>query len=145
MSERDPGVDVEWAMAFFVWLVACLGTLGSLFFSEVMGFAPCNLCWFQRIFLYPLVPMMLVGLFPYDGSVVRFALPLTACGWLVAGYHTLIYEGVIPESAAPCSKGVSCSEEYIELFGVLSIPALSWLAFTIIGVVLVELKRRQRV
>jgi len=79
---------------------------------------------------------------PFDPKVVRYALPLTVGGWLVALYHTLLYEGFIPESASPCARGVSCSEEYIELLGFLSIPALSLLAFTAIGALLLVLRSR---
>jgi disulfide bond formation protein DsbB len=142
MNTDAEAFDLDWLLAFAVWLLAACGTLGSLFFSEVMGFAPCSLCWWQRIFMYPLVVVVLVGLFPYDGKMVRFALPLAGCGWAVALYHTLLYEGIIPEDAAPCQQGVSCTEEYIELFGFLSIPAMSWVCFTAIVAILLVLRRR---
>jgi len=113
-------------------------------FSEVMEFAPCSLCWYQRIFMYPLVIVLTVGLFPVDRGAVRFGLPLSIGGWLVAAYHLLLYEGVIPESASPCRQGVSCKEEYIEVLGFLSIPALSLLAFTTVIGLLLVLQRRLR-
>ncbi len=135
-------VDSNWMLLFGIWLIASAATLGSLFFSEVMDFPPCSLCWYQRIFMYPLVLVLGVGLMPLDRSVLRYGLPLAIGGWLVAAYHTLLYEGVIPESAAPCSMGVSCSEEYIELLGFLSIPLLSLLAFTAMVGGLLLLKKR---
>jgi disulfide bond formation protein DsbB len=107
-----------------------------------MEFAPCVLCWYQRIFLFPLVIILAVGLFPFDKSVVKFALPLTVAGWLIAAYHNLLYVGLIPESIQPCSQGVSCTEEYIELFGFLSIPMLSIISFTTILTLLIILMRR---
>jgi disulfide bond formation protein DsbB len=135
-------IDPNWLLVFGTWLIAAVAMLGSLFFSEVMHFAPCSLCWYQRIFMYPLVLVLLLGMLPFDPKVVRYALPLAIGGWLVGLYHTLLYEGVIPESAAPCSMGVSCSEEYIELFGFLSIPMLSLLASTaMVGALLVLRKR----
>jgi disulfide bond formation protein DsbB len=82
------------------------------------------------------------GLFPFDKGVVKYALPLTIVGGLVAFYHTLLYGGIIPESIQPCSKGVSCTEKYIELFGFVSIPMLSFFAFSAIAVLLIILKRR---
>ena len=135
-------LDLNWVMVFGVWLLASVSTLGSLFFSEVMDFPPCSLCWYQRIFMYPLVLVCLMGLFPFDRKVVRYALPLAAGGWAIALYHTLLYEGIIPKSAAPCSQGVSCSEVYIELFGFLSIPMLSLLAFTAMVGLLLAVRSR---
>ena len=104
-----------WAILFLAWLTASAATLGSLFFSHVMGFAPCVLCWYQRIFLFPLVPVLAAGLFPFDRRVTRFSLPLVIAGWLTALYHNLLHAEVVPAAMQPCSRGVSCTEEYIEL------------------------------
>jgi len=107
-----------------------------------MEFAPCVLCWYQRIFLFPLVIILAAGLFPFDKNVVKYALPLAIIGWFTAAYHNLLYAGIIPESLQPCTQGVSCTEEYIELFGFLSIPMLSLLSFTTIILFLIILMRR---
>ena len=132
----------NWNILFLCWLVASVSAMGSLFFSYVMEFAPCVLCWYQRIFLFPLVIILVVGLFPFDKSIVKYALPLAISGWLTAAYHNLLYAGIIPESIQPCSQGVSCTEEYIKLFGFLSIPMLSLLSFTTIITLLFILYRR---
>jgi disulfide bond formation protein DsbB len=90
-----------------------------------------------------LILIFAAGLFPaFDKSVIKFALPLAIVGGLTALYHTLLYEAIIPESIQPCSKGVSCTEKYIELFGFVSIPMLSFLAFSTIITLLLVLKRR---
>ena len=143
------GGDRGWGLLFTAWLVAAVATAGSLFFSYVMGFAPCVLCWYQRIFLFPLVVVLAVGLFPadqlpVDRRVVRYGLPLAVLGWLVAAYHNLVYAGVVPEGLQPCAQGISCTEEYIELFGLLSIPLLSLLAFTALIGLLLAVHRRTR-
>ena len=138
-SNQNPS---NWTILFLCWLVAGVSAMGSLFFSYVMGFAPCVLCWYQRIFLFPLVIILAVGLFPFDKNVVKYALPLAIAGWLTALYHNLLYAGIIPESIQPCSQGVSCTEEYIELFGFLSIPMLSLLSFSTITALLIILSRR---
>ncbi len=142
--EAPKGGDRDAWLLFAAWLVAAVATAGSLFFSFVMGFAPCVLCWYQRIFLFPLVVVLAVGLFAADRGAVRYALPLAGIGWLIAGYHNLIYAGVVPESLQPCTRGVSCTEEYIELFGVFSIPLLSLLAFTALIGFLLAAHRRTR-
>lgn len=141
-AAADDSVNANWAILFACWLIACSATLGSLFFSEVMDFAPCSMCWYQRILMYPLVATLLVGMFPLDGRVVKYSLPFSIGGCAFAIYHTLIYAGYIPENLKPCSRGVSCSEKYIEVFGFLSIPAMSLLAFLAITAMLLYLRRR---
>ena len=141
-SHPDPKASSNWTILFLCWLLAGASTMGSMFFSHVMEFAPCELCWYQRICLFPLVVILAVGLFPLDKSVVKYALPLAGAGWLTALYHNLVHAGVIPESIQPCAQGVSCSEEYIALFGFLTIPMLSLLSFSMIVALLVALNRR---
>ncbi len=142
MTHQAQSSNLNWNILFLCWLITAVSTTGSLFFSHVMEFAPCVLCWYQRIFLFPLVIILAVGLFPFDKSVVKYALPLAIAGWLTAIYHNLLYAGIIPESIQPCSRGVSCTEEYIDLFGFLSIPMLSLLSFSVVLALLVILKRR---
>jgi len=143
MTQNDKLANRDWTILFVCWLVAAVSTLGSLFFSNVMNFAPCILCWYQRIFLFPLVIVLAMGLFPLDKGVIRYALPLAVAGWLTALYHNLLYTGIIPESIQPCSQGVSCTEKYID-FGFITIPMLSGLAFTVIIILLiVPIERRK--
>lgn len=126
-----------WSLVFAAWLIAALATLGALFMSEIMGFAPCVLCWYQRIFMFPLVIVLALGLFPFDPKVVRYALPLALVGLLVAVFHLLLTAGFIPESMTPCRQGIPCSTVQIEWFGFVTIPLLSALAFLAINALLV--------
>ena len=142
MLQTDQTANTNWTILFLCWLLVTISTLGSLFFSYVVGFAPCVLCWYQRIFLFPLVILLAMGLFPFDKSVVKYALPLAIAGWLTALYHNLLYSGIIPESIQPCSQGVSCTEKYIDLFGFITIPMLSLLSFSTIIGLLILLQRR---
>lgn len=132
----------SWTLLFLCWLIAAVSTAGSLFFSEVMQFAPCSLCWYQRICLFPLVFIFLAGLFPYDAAVVKYSMPLTSTGWLIALYQNLLYYKIVPENLKPCSQGVSCSEGYINVFGFLTIPMLALIAFSILIALLLILRRR---
>ena len=141
MTEAENNSDSDWMTLFVCWLLVAGATLGSLFFSEVMELPPCSLCWAQRIFMFPLCIILLLGLFPFDPQVVRYALPLAAIGAAVAFYHLLLQAGLIPESAAPCRPGVSCSDVQIELLGFLSIPMLSLLAFVAAAVLLILVHR----
>ena len=129
--------DMPWWLIFGAWLVASTSTLGALFFGEVMNLPTCVLCWYQRIFMFPLVLVLPIGMFPFDRKVVRYALPLAALGWLVAAFHVLLVAGVIPESTTPCTQGVPCSEQVIEWFGFVTIPLLSLAAFSAVIALLV--------
>ena len=144
MSEADETrTDAGWLPLFAAWLVATAATLGSLFFSEIMKLPPCSLCWYQRIFMFPLPIVLIAGLFPHERRTWRFGLPLALIGTGVATWHTLVYTGVLPESAAPCMQGVSCAQPTFELFGVLSIPVLSLLAFaSVAGLLLISAARK---
>ena len=133
---------IKGLIIFACWVLATVGTLGSLFFSEVMGLKPCVLCWYQRIFMYPLVVILLVGMYPLDKRVVRYALPLAVIGWLFAVYHYLLYSGFIPEGLAPCDQDNSCKEADLEMFGFITIPMLSILSYTAIIVLLVMFRNR---
>lgn len=128
--------DKKWFLIFICWLLASFATAGSLFFSEVMRFPPCILCWYQRIFMYPLVVIFLMGLFPFDRSVIKFAAPVVGLGWLAAIYHNLLYYKVLPASAAPCVSGVSCTTIQVQWFGFITIPLMSLTAFTLILILL---------
>ena len=141
MTHSDQLSSSNWTILFLCWLVASISTLGSLFFSEIMNFAPCVLCWYERVCLYPLVVIVSMGLFSFDKGVIRFSLPLAVIGWLITLYHNLLYYGIIPESIQPCSQGVSCTEEWISLFGLFSIPLLALMSFSLIIILLFILKR----
>jgi len=143
MTIKEKAFNSDWVIVFICWIVASVSTLGSLFFSEIMELAPCALCWYQRIFMFPLVIILLLGLFPFDKNIIRYALPLAIIGWGFAFYHYLLYSGIIPESIQPCSQGVSCSETYLDLFGFLTIPMLSLISFSIIIGFLLILRRRR--
>jgi disulfide bond formation protein DsbB len=131
-----------WPLLFLCWLIASVATLGSLFFSEVMGLTPCVLCWYQRIALFPLVLVLGAGLLSFDAGVVKYSLPLAAAGWLVALYHSLLYWGVLPKDIQACTGGVPCTDRNLELLGFLSIPLMSLLASSAIITLLLILRRR---
>ena len=142
MTTLDKTTNSNWTILFICWLIASVSALGSLFFSEIMKFAPCVLCWYQRICLFPLVLLFSIGLFSFDKGIVKFTLPLALVGWAIAFYHNLLYSGIIPESIQPCSQGVSCTEDYISLFGIFTIPMLSIMSFSTMIVLLFIIKRR---
>jgi disulfide bond formation protein DsbB len=133
---------VAWRLLFGAWLVAAAATASSLFFSAVMELPPCVLCWYQRIALFPLVLVLLVGLHTLDRNVARYGLSLAIAGWLVSAYHNALYMGLVPASLAPCSQGASCTDRHLDLFGFVSIPLLALVAFSAIIALLVAFTKR---
>lgn len=124
-------------LVYIAWLQAVFAMLGSLFFSEVMGLPPCLLCWYQRICLYPLVAILLVGMIRKNKDIAVYVLPLSIIGELIAIYHNLLYYKILPESIAPCTAGVSCTTKFFEWFGFITIPLLSLAAFTLINICMI--------
>lgn len=137
MTAEPRRPDSAWLLVFASWLIASAATLGALFFSEVMELPPCVLCWYQRIFMFPLVLLLPAALFPFDPKIVRYALPLSLAGGAIAIFHLLLVAGVIPERMTPRTQGVPCSETQIEWFGFVTIPLLSVAAFSAISALLI--------
>lgn len=132
MTDSKSATDNAWTYLFIAWATALAATLAALFIGEVMGQAPCNLCWFQRAFMFPLVIVLAIASYRSDYAVAIYAIPLAGAGWLLAGFHSLLYAGIIPEAIKPCGKGPSCSSADMTIFGTVPLPVLSLAAFTII-------------
>src|SRR4028118_610886 len=130
-------------LAYAAWMIALLATVGSLFFCEAMNLPPGALCWYQRIATYPLVLVIGVGIVLRDRRMKYYALPLSLGGLAIAVYHNLLYYGIIPETAAPCTQGVSCTETPIEWFGFITIPLMSLAAFTLMSLCLFFYKPKE--
>jgi disulfide bond formation protein DsbB len=138
----QPLPESAWLLVFAGWLIAGASTLGALFFSEVMELPPCVLCWYQRIFMFPLAIVLPLGLFPFDRKIVRYALPLAIGGAAIALFHLLLVAGLIPESIKPCTQGVPCTEVQIQWLGFVTIPLLSFVAFSLIGALMIAARYR---
>ncbi len=124
----------RWAPLFVAWLLALVASLTVLFVGEVMGQAPCNLCWFQRAFMFPLAIVLGVACLRGDAAAWTYALPLALGGLGVAGFHSLLYMGLIPERITPCSQGVPCTGADMSILGGLPLPLLALATFAAIAV-----------
>jgi disulfide bond formation protein DsbB len=131
-------------LAYVAWTQALVATSGSLYFSEVAGYLPCLLCWYQRIAMYPLVLILAVGILRRDHKVYQYVLPSAIIGALIALYHVLLYYKVFPESEQTCRAGVSCTTKYIEYLGFVTIPLLSLSAFLVIIACMVLLWKKSK-
>jgi disulfide bond formation protein DsbB len=131
-------------LPYLAWAIALLAMVGSLYFSEVRKFAPCILCWYQRICIYPLVAIIPIGILRKDKNLPNYVLPLSIIGMFISIYHNLLYYGILPESAAPCINGISCTTKYIEYFGFISPPLLSLLALAAITALMLVYKHNTK-
>ena len=127
---------------YLAWLVAIVATIGSLYFSEVRQFVPCALCWFQRVFMYPLALMLGLASLRQDKSVVPYALILSVVGGGFSVYHLLEQNISNFRPPAMCNAGVPCSAKYINWLGFISIPVLALTAFVLITALLLVARRR---
>ncbi len=135
---------ISTTIVLLCFLVAGIATLGSLFFSEVMNFVPCSMCWYQRIFMYPLVLIFLINLLYPDDKLFKYSMPLVATGLFFSIYHNLLMFDIIPESVVPCVSGVPCSTEYINWFGFITIPFLSLISYLVLFILLVLGNRNEK-
>lgn len=129
---------------FMAWAVAVVATLGSLYFSEVMEYIPCKLCWIQRVFMYPLAIILGIAAVKKDYRVTGYVLPLSITGGLVSLYHYL-YEKTDWFKAASNFCGENpCDIEYINWFGFITIPFLALVAFILITILCFRIRSADR-
>lgn len=122
--------EIQKNALYIAWLIAVTATLGALFIGEVMGRAPCILCWYQRIAMFPLALILGLACLISDFGIRRYAVPLAVVGGLFALWHSLLFAGIIPEPIQPCQRnGPSCAGDDQVIFGVLPLPLLSLVAF----------------
>jgi disulfide bond formation protein DsbB len=112
------------------WVVALLATVGSLYFSEVAGFTPCTLCWYQRIAMYPFVVLFGVATLR-RAHYVTGAPALAAVGAVVAGYHVAL-EWLPSLDTGACAAATPCTYVWFREFGIFSLPTLALTAFLLI-------------
>jgi disulfide bond formation protein DsbB len=124
------------------WAAALTATLGSLFFSEGLGFIPCTLCWYQRILMYPLAILLGLAFYRNDRFAYRNVLPFAIPGMLLSGYHYALQKTPFLQQFETCTSGIPCSGEYINWFGFITIPLLAFTGFTIITICMLFLRRQ---
>jgi len=133
LKKLDENID------YLIWGFATASLLGSLYFSEVKNLTPCLLCWWQRIFMYPLVAIFAVAILRKDNKAVYYAFPLSLIGMVIAFYQSLLQWGLIKESSiisCTLNGNVSCSKASIDWLGFITIPFLSFVAFTAINILI---------
>ena len=138
----DATVDPAWLCVFGAWLIAAAAMLGALYFGEVLKVPTCVLCWYQRIFMFPIAIILGIACFTDDRRGAVYGLALALGGLAMAGYHTLLVAGLIPKAWVPCSAGVSCADQKLDILNGLQIPWLSLAAFMALVILLVVYLRK---
>ena len=129
---REAAVETVGPQALtLAFAVAAVAMAGSLYFSEVAHFTPCRLCWYQRICMYPLVPMLGLAAWRGDRSIRPYAAVLAAIGALIAAYHVLLERYPTLETSV-CEPTTPCTVVWVRRFGYLTIPAMALSAFALI-------------
>jgi disulfide bond formation protein DsbB len=133
-----PLIDaVRPARLWLAWLVAAVSMAGSLYFSEGAHFAPCKLCWYQRIAMYSLAVLLLIAAARRDSGIRRYAIPLAAIGALLSAYHYLIeWNPSLEGATGSCDITVSCTSPWFRQFGFMSLSLMALCGFTAIIVLL---------
>jgi hypothetical protein len=129
-----------------LWLafaVALTATLGSLYLSEVAHFVPCELCWYQRIAMYPLVPILFVAAVKRDAGVWRYAAPLAAIGSALSIYHYQL-ERFPDQTSVSCTLEAPCTVVWIWKFHYISIPFMALSGFALIVALLLVARSSAR-
>jgi len=117
---------------WLAFVVTAVATLGSLFFSEIAHFIPCELCWFQRIFMYPLAIVTLLAAIANDHRIARYLLPLPVIGAGFSVYHLLVENKVVEQTnACLVSAPGGCAVKWIDEFGYVTIPVLALTGFVL--------------
>jgi disulfide bond formation protein DsbB len=115
--------------------ISGFATLGSLYFSEVEHFVPCRLCWFQRVFMYPIPLISLIALVRRDRSVHYYTVPLAVIGASISLYHYLIEWGVLADSDSCSLFGPACAEVWFRQFGFVTLAFMALCGFFAIAVI----------
>lgn len=116
---------------YLILAQAIVALVGSLYFSDVKGFEPCVLCWYQRICMYALIPLVITGIVRKEHKLYQYILPFASIGIIISTYHNLLYTGIIKNEGF-CSTGISCTSKYVEYFGFLTIPLMAFIGFAVI-------------
>ncbi|MFW6231046.1 MAG: disulfide bond formation protein B [Nanoarchaeota archaeon] len=128
----------------FAFIITVVATAGSLFWSEVVGYTPCKLCWFQRVFIYPQVVLLGVALLRKEKKITRYIIPISVIAGLIAAYHYLMQIGAAP--ATSCSVvgfSVDCSETFAMHYGYITNPLMALTAAVLIILFMLFLSRKR--
>lgn len=116
----------------FIFTISLIATLGSLYFSEVRGYEPCTLCWYQRILMYPVIIISGVALYQKNTRIALTTAIFSVIGGSISLYHYGIQKLSFLQESAPACGAVPCTGQYVNYFGFITIPFMALTAFAMI-------------
>lgn len=131
------------------FLVSIAGVVLTLFYSEVLGFAPCGLCWLQRVFLYPQVVIFGIAAWRQDRGAALYSIVLSVLGAIVALYQHYLQMGgtdVIPCPATRINAAgitADCAQRFLFEFGYITFPFMSFSLFAFLIVLMLFVRKSQ--
>jgi len=129
-------------LLYCIFIISTVATLGSLYFSEIMNFDPCKLCWFQRIFMYPLPILTAIAIIKKDYQQSVSFLFISSIGLMFSMYHNIIK--LLPTDYKGACGQISCTIDYFNFMGFITIPFLSFFAFLLIELLLIYMVIKEK-
>ena len=123
-------------LLYFAWLIALFSMLGSLYFSEILHFVPCSLCWWERVCLFPLVLILGIASFRSDCRIIIYAFPLAMGGLFIALFHYLQQKGPAFLHMDFCDRYNPCTQDPLNLLNFITLPLLAAACFLCIAILL---------
>lgn len=130
-----------------IWIICLITTgamLGSLYFSEHVGFSPCKLCWYQRIAMYSIAIISFVAALRNDKNIVRYTIVLAPMGLVVSTYHYLL-EWYPNLETNVCSLDVPCTAVWFRELGFVTLCFMAGCAFITVIAVSLAIMREQKI
>ncbi|AGK52511.1 disulfide oxidoreductase [Bacillus sp. 1NLA3E] len=132
------------SLLFIAWAASVIAMFGSLYFSEILKFEPCKLCWYQRILMYPMVIILGIAVIRKDDRISFYSMILSAIGACISLYHYSLQKvPFMADHAVTCGR-IPCTGDYINWFGFVTIPLLALVAFVIIFICSMQIWRQIR-
>ncbi len=123
LSRQKVGAEVAWGAIAAAFAITAVATAGSLYYSLSAGYPPCDLCWYQRIAIYPQTVILGVALLRNDMKVAFTAIPLATAGVALSAWHVALER--MPALSGPCDPSNPCAIRWVETFGFLTIPTMA--------------------
>jgi disulfide bond formation protein DsbB len=133
LKKKSKKIEVFFTKNSFkiIFLISFISLLGSLFYSNIIGFTPCDLCWFQRIFMYPLVIISAIALLKKDDKGIYYIIPISVIGFFISIWHNYSFYSKLAISVCD-SSGISCIKAYVLEFNYITIQMMALTAFSLI-------------
>jgi len=133
---REYRRTVEKYALWIGFLVTFLAIVGSLLYSEIIGYTPCLLCWYQRICMYPLALIFFIAILKKDRNALPYTLALSTVGGVIALFQYC--EQIFHTSLFPCEAlggETSCVNQFVFQYGYITIPMMALSVFLLMALV----------